>query len=434
MSTPSYGPPASGASAPSASSAGATNGTATATRHGMDPAEASRVLGDAINQVQRVIVGQEHMVEQLMVGLLAKGHILLEGVPGVAKTLAVRSFATVVGGSFSRIQFTPDLVPSDIVGTRIYKASQESFDVELGPVFVNFVLADEINRAPAKVQAAMLELMAEKQVSIGGTTYPVPQPFIVLATQNPVESEGVYPLPEAQRDRFLLKVDVPYPRGNEEFEILRRMSVDPPEAKPILDPDLVRSLQRQAGDVFVHNLVAEYVVRLVLATRTPADFNLPDLASVIQIGCSPRATLGLVAAARALALIHGRDYVLPTDVQAVAKDVMSHRLVLGFDAIADNISPAQVIERIIAMVPPPTPVWQGQQGPQAQQGPQGQQHPNGQGQPGQPGQLGQPGPQSHDPRNGNGQVGGGQVGQGPGSFPPPSGRPVAPYPPSRDFG
>src|SRR3954462_189750 len=324
--------------------------------------EASQLLKDAIAGVQRVIVGQEQMVEQLMVGLLAKGHCLLEGVPGVAKTLAVRSFATVVGGGFARIQFTPDLVPSDIVGTRIYQASQETFDVELGPVFVNFVLADEINRAPAKVQAAMLELMAEKQVSIGGTTYPVPQPFIVLATQNPVESEGVYPLPEAQRDRFLLKVDVPYPRGNEEFEILRRMSVDPPEAQPILDPALVRTLQRQAGDVFVHNLVAEYVVRLVLATRTPAEFNLPDLPSVIQIGCSPRATLGLGAASRALALIHGRDYVLPTDVQSVAKDVMARRIVLGFDAVADNIAPAQVIERIVAMVPPPTPVCNQQSG------------------------------------------------------------------------
>ncbi len=320
-------------------------------------AEAARLLGQAIAQVQRVIVGQEHMVQQLMVGLLARGHILLEGVPGVAKTLAVRSFATVVGGDFSRVQFTPDLVPSDIVGTRIYKASQEGFDVELGPVFVNFVLADEINRAPAKVQSAMLELMAEKQVSIGGKTYPAPKPFIVIATQNPVESEGVYPLPEAQRDRFLLKVDVPYPRGNEEFEILRRMSVDAPEADRVLDPETVLRLQRQAQEVFVHNLVAEYIVRLVLATRTPAEFGLPDLESVIQIGCSPRATLGLVAAARALALIHGRDYVLPTDVQAVARDVMSHRLTLGFDAVADNIEPSQVIERIVAMVPPPTPVW-----------------------------------------------------------------------------
>jgi MoxR-like ATPase len=323
---------------------------------------ASQLLGDAIAQVQRVIVGQEHMVEQLMVALLAQGHCLLEGVPGVAKTLAVRSFSTVVGGDFARIQFTPDLVPSDIVGTRIYRASEESFDVELGPIFVNFLLADEINRAPAKVQAAMLEAMAEKQVSIGGTTYPVPQPFIVIATQNPIESEGVYPLPEAQRDRFLLKVDVPYPAGNEEFEILRRMSVDPPTSQPVLNPQLILQLQRQAEEVFVHNLVAEYIVRLVLATRTPAEFNLPDLTPVIQIGCSPRATLGLVAAARALALIHGRDYVLPTDVQSVAKDVMAHRIVLGFDAVADNIAPAQVIERIVAMVPPPTPVWNQQSG------------------------------------------------------------------------
>ena len=418
MSIPSYGAPnSSGAS--SASSSPSTS-VATAPRHGMDPAEASRLLGEAISQVQRVIVGQEHMVEQLMVGLLAKGHILLEGVPGVAKTLAVRSFATVVGGTFSRIQFTPDLVPSDIVGTRIYKASQESFDVELGPVFVNFVLADEINRAPAKVQAAMLELMAEKQVSIGGTTYPVPAPFIVIATQNPVESEGVYPLPEAQRDRFLLKIDVPYPRGNEEFEILRRMSVDPPSAHPVLDSQLILQLQRQAGDVFVHNLVAEYIVRLVLATRTPAEFGISDLAPVIQIGCSPRATLGLVAASRALALIHGRDYVLPTDVQAVAKNVMAHRIVLGFDAVADNISAAQVVERIVAMVPPPTPVWNHGQG--SANG-QAQQRPPAQAMPGQPlpQHAGQPGqPQTY-----------------PGQAPAPQGYPgqpaAPPYPPPSDF-
>ncbi|CAI9411093.1 hypothetical protein AESSP_02577 [Aestuariimicrobium sp. T2.26MG-19.2B] len=335
--------------------------TRTGAHGGMTTKEASELLGQAIQQVQRVIVGQEHMVEQLMVGLLAQGHVLLEGVPGVAKTLAVRSFATVVGGSFARVQFTPDLVPSDIVGTRIYSASKESFDIELGPVFVNFVLADEINRAPAKVQSAMLELMAEKQVSIAGVTYPAKKPFIVIATQNPVESEGVYPLPEAQRDRFLLKVDVPYPRGNEEFEILRRMSVRPPEANGVLNPDLVLQLQDMASNVFVHNLVAEYIVRIVLATRTPDEFGMPDLTSVIQIGCSPRATLGLVAAARALALIHGRDYVMPTDVQAVARDVMGHRLVLGFDAVADNIEPASVVERILAMVPAPTPVWNQQQ-------------------------------------------------------------------------
>lgn len=324
-------------------------------------ADAARLLGTAIGQVQRVIVGQEHMVQQLMVSLLAKGHCLLEGVPGVAKTLAVRSFATVVGGDFARVQFTPDLVPSDIVGTRIYSARNETFEIELGPVFVNFVLADEINRAPAKVQSAMLELMAEKQVSIGGKTYPAPDPFIVIATQNPVESEGVYPLPEAQRDRFLLKVDVPYPRGNEEFEILRRMSVKPPVAERVLDPELVRHLQDMASGVFVHNLVSEYIVRLVLASRTPAEFGMPDLDSVIQIGCSPRATLGLVASARALALINGRDYVLPTDVQAVARDVMAHRIVLTFDAVADNVSTTDVVERILAMVPAPTPVWSTEQ-------------------------------------------------------------------------
>ena len=324
---------------------------------GQPPQVASQLLGEAIAQVQRVIVGQEHMVEQLMVALLAKGHCLLEGVPGTAKTLAVRSFATVVGGDFARIQFTPDLVPSDIVGTRIYSARKESFDIQLGPVFVNFVLADEINRAPAKVQSAMLEIMAEKQASIGGRTYPAPEPFIVIATQNPVESEGVYPLPEAQRDRFLLKVDIDYPRGNEEFEILRRMSVKAPVPNPVLDTNMILQLQDRAAQVYVHNLVAEYIVRLVLASRNPADFGMPDLANVISIGCSSRATLGLVAAARALALIHGRDYVLPTDVQAVARDVMAHRITLTFDALADNIAPSQVVERIIAMVPPPTPVW-----------------------------------------------------------------------------
>ena len=361
MSTPSTNPADQhGGRAPFEISGGQNIGTGNANAS-MSNAEAARLLGEAIGQVQRVIVGQEHMVEQLMVGVLAKGHILLEGVPGVAKTLAVRSFATVLGGDFARVQFTPDLVPSDIIGTRIYSASREQFDIELGPVFVNFVLADEINRAPAKVQSAMLELMAEKQVSIAGRTFPARKPFSVIATQNPVESEGVYPLPEAQRDRFLLKVDVPYPRGNEEFEILRRMSVKAPQPTQVLTTDMIIELQDMASDVFVHNLVAEYIVRLVLATRSPGDFDMPDLEPVIQIGRSPRATLGLVAASRALALIHGRDYVLPTDVQAIAKDVMAHRIMLSFDAVADNIAPAQVIDRILAMVPPPTPVWNKQQ-------------------------------------------------------------------------
>jgi MoxR-like ATPase len=310
-------------------------------------------LQQAVRGVSQVVVGQHGMVERLMVALLARGHALLEGVPGVAKTLAVRTFATVVGGTFARLQFTPDLVPSDIVGTRIYKPSTEAFDTELGPVFVNFVLADEINRAPAKVQAAMLELMAEHQVSLGGRSYPLPEPFTVIATQNPLESEGVYPLPEAQRDRFLLKVDVPLPRAHEEAEILRRMSVDPPAAHQVLDVQRVLRLQRAADHVYVHPLVGDYVVRLVMATRAPVDYGLAGLRHVLEVGASPRATLGLVAAARALALLHGRDHVLPTDVQALAVDVMANRLVLGFDAVADGVQTRDVVQQVLAAVPPP---------------------------------------------------------------------------------
>ena len=312
-------------------------------------------LQQAVRGVSHVVVGQHEMVERLMVALLARGHCLLEGVPGVAKTLAVRTFSTVVGGSFARLQFTPDLVPSDIVGTRIYKPSTEAFDTELGPVFVNFVLADEINRAPAKVQAAMLELMAEHQVSLGGRSYPLPEPFTVIATQNPLESEGVYPLPEAQRDRFLLKVDVPLPRAHEEAEILRRMSVDPPVAHQVLGVEQVLRLQHAADHVYVHPLVGDYVVRLVMATRAPVDYGLADLRHVLEVGASPRATLGLVAAARALALLHGRDHVLPADVQALAVDVMAHRLVLGFDAVADGVRTRDVVDQVLRVVPPPVP-------------------------------------------------------------------------------
>jgi MoxR-like ATPase len=318
----------------------------------------------AIQEVQRVIVGQEHMVEQLMVALIARGHCLLEGVPGVAKTLAVRTFADVVGGTFARVQFTPDLVPSDIVGTRIYRTSSENFDVELGPVFVNFVMADEINRAPAKVQSAMLELMGERQVTIGGQTFPLSDPFIVIATQNPIESEGVYPLPEAQRDRFLLKVDVGHPRGHEEFEILRRMSVDPPHAEQVLSPLVIQQLQAAADNIFIHNLVAEYIVRIVLATRSAAEFHLPDLVGVIEVGASPRATLGLAAASRAVALIHGRNYVLPSDIARVASDVMSHRLLLSFDAVADGVDPRAIVDRVVGAMPAPQPVWSGSSQPE----------------------------------------------------------------------
>jgi MoxR-like ATPase len=319
--------------------------------------QAAALLQQSVAEVKKVIVGQEHMVERMVIALLARGHCLLEGVPGVAKTLAVGTLATVVGGSFARLQFTPDLVPSDIVGTRIYHPSTEQFDVELGPVFVNFVLADEINRAPAKVQSALLEVMAERQVSLGGKTHPLPRPFVVIATQNPIESEGVYPLPEAQRDRFLMKVSVSYPGATEEMQILQRMSVDPPDATQILRPESLIALQRASDEIAVHELVADYIVRLVMATREPEQYRLDDLKGVIDIGASPRATLGLVASARALALLRGRDYVLPDDVRDVAIDVMSHRILLSFDAIADGIDPVGILQRILAAVPPPRVVW-----------------------------------------------------------------------------
>ncbi|MGC5050568.1 MoxR family ATPase [Micromonospora sp. DT48] len=318
-----------------------------------DPDATAAQLDQTLFEVKRVIVGQDRLVERLLVALLADGHCLLEGVPGVAKTLAAQTLATVAGGSFSRIQFTPDLVPSDIVGTRIYRASKESFDVEPGPVMANLVLADEINRAPAKVQSALLEAMAERQVSIGGRSYPVPEPFLVLATQNPIESEGVYQLPEAQRDRFLMRIVVDYPDGADELAILYRMSADRPRAHQVLDPQRLCEFQRQASQVFVHHAIAEYVVRLILATRDPARFGLPELAGALAYGASPRATLGLVSAARAQALLRGRGYVLPDDVRELAVDVLAHRLVLTFDAVADGVSAEWVVRRLVEAVPPP---------------------------------------------------------------------------------
>jgi MoxR-like ATPase len=325
-----------------------------------DTDKATHLLQEAVGEIKKVIVGQEHMVERMVVALLAKGHCLLEGVPGVAKTLAVGTLAKVVGGSFARLQFTPDLVPSDIVGTRIYHPSTEQFDVEVGPVFVNFVLADEINRAPAKVQSALLEVMAERQVSLAGRTFPLPKPFVVIATQNPIESEGVYPLPEAQRDRFLMKVNVSYPGAHDELQILQRMSVEPPEATQILDSERLIELQRAAAEVSVDQLISDYIVRLVMATREPQHYLLGDLANMIEIGASPRASLGLVSSSRALALIRGRDYVLPEDVRDVAHDVMSHRVMLTFDALADGVDAMNVIDRILQAVPPPRVVWSEQ--------------------------------------------------------------------------
>nr|KOY49624.1 ATPase [Gordonia sp. NB41Y] len=309
-----------------------------------------KLLERAIYEVKRVIVGQDELVERILVGLLAKGHILLEGVPGVAKTLAVETFATVVGGSFSRVQFTPDLVPTDLIGTRIYRQGREEFDTELGPVVANFLLADEINRAPAKVQSALLEVMAERHVSIGGTTYPMPEPFLVMATQNPIENEGVYPLPEAQRDRFLFKVLVDYPSVEEEREIVYRMGNVPPKASQVLDPAAMIRLQQTAANVFVHHALVDYVVRVINATRRPAELGLTEVDTWLSYGASPRATLGIVAAARALALVRGRDYVIPQDVVEVIPDVLRHRLVLSYDALADEVSADAVITRILQTV------------------------------------------------------------------------------------
>ena len=307
-------------------------------------------LERAIFEVKRIIVGQDLLVERMLVGLLAKGHVLLEGVPGVAKTLAVETFAKVVGGSFARIQFTPDLVPTDIVGTRIYRVGKEEFDIELGPVMVNFLLADEINRAPAKVQSALLEVMAERKISIGGKTFPLPSPFLVMATQNPIEQEGVYTLPEAQRDRFLFKLNVGYPSPEEEREIIYRMGVKPPEPKQILTTEDLLRLQDVAASTFVHHALVDYVVRVVTATREPERFGMPDAKAWIAYGASPRASLGIISAARALALVRGRDYVIPQDVVEVIPDVLRHRLVLTYDALADEISAETVVNRILQTV------------------------------------------------------------------------------------
>jgi MoxR-like ATPase len=271
----------------------------------------------------------------------------------VAKTLAVSTMATVTGGSFRRLQFTPDLVPADIVGTRIWRPSREAFDIEWGPIFANMVLADEINRAPAKVQSALLEAMAEGHVSIAGETRPLPKPFLVLATQNPIESEGVYTLAEAQRDRFLMQIDVKHPNYGEETEIARRMGVHPPTAELVLSSEQLLALQALADDVFVHHAVADYAVRLVMATRDPAAWGVPDLAPHLTLGASPRATLGLIAAGRAIALLRGRRYLLPQDVFDVAPEVLRHRLILSYDALASNVTTDDLIRRLLSTITAP---------------------------------------------------------------------------------
>jgi MoxR-like ATPase len=315
-----------------------------------DYAEASRVFESAMFEIKRVIVGQELMLERVLVALLSNGHLLIEGVPGLAKTLTVRTVAEVLGGTFARIQFTPDLVPADLVGTRIYRPSSATFDVELGPVFCNILLADEINRAPAKVQSALLEVMQEHQVTIGGKSFPVPDPFLVLATQNPIESEGTYPLPEAQVDRFMMKVLVDYPQMGEEMTVVQRSLIDVAKVREVLPIDDLHRFQRLTREVYVDRAVAEYAVRLVDATRRPVDYGLRQFEPHIAFGASPRGSINLVHGARALALLRGRRYALPQDVFDLAKDVLRHRMVLTYQALAENVSSDIILDAVLDAV------------------------------------------------------------------------------------
>ena len=304
-------------------------------------------------EVKKVIVGQDHLLERMVVALLSRGHILVEGVPGLAKTMAVKTLSQAIGGEFQRIQFTPDLMPADLVGTRIYNQKTGEFNTSLGPVFTNLLLADEINRAPAKVQSALLEVMQERQVTIGRETYPVPSPFLVMATQNPIESEGTYPLPEAQVDRFMLKVLVGYPSSTEEFVIVERMTGALQDVQPVFDTEELMALQRQADSVYVDPALMEYSVKLVTATRQPEVFGLDDLKRYILFGASPRASINMVIAGRALAFVRGRDYALPQDIRDVVLDVTRHRLVLSYEALSDNVESDDILGRLMEAVPMP---------------------------------------------------------------------------------
>jgi MoxR-like ATPase len=310
-------------------------------------------LEEALFEIRRVIAGQDAMLERVLVCLLARGHLLIEGVPGLAKTLTVKTTASVLGGTFQRVQFTPDLVPADLVGTRIYRADSATFDTELGPVFCNFLLADEINRAPAKVQSALLEVMQEHQVTIGHTTHAVPDPFLVMATQNPIESEGTYPLPEAQIDRFMLKILVDYPAHDEELTVVQRSLVAPPHLRSVLSLEELRALQRRAEGVYVDPAAVSYAVTLATATRLPAAHGMPELGEYVAFGASPRGPISLVQSARALALLRGRDYVVVQDLHELAKDALRHRLVLTYQALAESVAPDAILDRVLATVPVP---------------------------------------------------------------------------------
>jgi len=310
-------------------------------------------LERVLYEVKKIIVGQDNLLERMLVALLARGHILVEGVPGLAKTMAIKSLAQSIGGQFQRIQFTPDLVPADLIGTRIYNQKTGEFNTALGPVFTNLLLADEINRAPAKVQSALLEVMQERQVTIGRETYTVPESFLVMATQNPIESEGTYPLPEAQVDRFMLKVLVDYPSPTEEFVIVERMTAALQAVQKVIDTGQLLARQKEADAVYVDPSLIEYAVKVVTATRRPASVGLTDVAPYVSFGASPRASINLILAGRGLAYLRGREYALPQDVRDLAPDIIRHRLVLSYEALADGVSADEVLDHILDAVPIP---------------------------------------------------------------------------------
>lgn len=332
----------------------------------LNPAEALRILSEKIalekpiismlrEEVGKVIVGQTYMVDRLLIALLADGHVLLEGVPGLAKTLAIKTLSEAVNVEFSRIQFTPDLLPADVTGTLIYNQKSESFTVKKGPIFANFILADEINRAPAKVQSALLEAMQERQITIGDTTYPLPQPFLVLATQNPIEQEGTYPLPEAQVDRFMLKVNLGYPTREEERQIIR-VNVQQeglPKVKNVISPEDITRCRDFVKQIYIDEKIEQYIVDIVYASRRPEEYGLNGLSSMIGFGCSPRASINLALAAKAYAFLEGRAFVIPEDIRAMAQDIMAHRIGLTYEAEAENVSAADIVARIINKVEVP---------------------------------------------------------------------------------
>jgi len=334
----------------------ATNSSAASTS-----AQAATLMEQILYEVKRVVVGQDHFLERVMVALLAQGHLLVEGVPGLAKTLTVKTLALTLRGSFKRIQFTPDLVPADLVGTRIFNPRTGEFSTSLGPVFTHLLLADEINRAPAKVQSALLEVMQERQVTIAGETHKVPEPFLVMATQNPIETEGTYPLPEAQVDRFMMKVLVDYPSEEEEFVIAQRVTGAATAVAAVASMSQLGELQQECRKVYVDPSLMQYAVKLVSATRRPERYELAEIAKYLTYGASPRATIGLIEGARALAFMRGRAYALPEDMTGLVGDVLRHRLVLSYEALADGLTPDQIVQRVMKRIPvPDKPLAPGQ--------------------------------------------------------------------------